>query len=117
MKSLYELAKETRDTKKISLRELAERVGCSHQLIQFWENGKRNLDHSIQSKICRELGINASEHFSLSLSDTTVALNNIFYHDPAKGDKVRRLLEELEKNDPTTLAWDVMLKAASKKAK
>ena len=54
-----ELIKRARQNSKMTQKELAEKVGVSYQMIQAWENNRRNPKVQTMKKIASALGISA----------------------------------------------------------
>lgn len=54
-----ELIKRARQNSKMTQKELAEKVGVSYQMIQAWENNRRNPKVETMKKIASALGISA----------------------------------------------------------
>lgn len=55
--------KELREAKGLSLREVADRLDCSHASVHCWETGKRSIYAKHLSAYCDILGISISEFF------------------------------------------------------
>lgn len=111
---LHRLAKKIRKEKNISLRKLAKLVGCSHQLLYLWEEGRHSFDHNDELivKISKELGINDDEapQESLSLSKATLTLKQAFSVDMKNAEKFREFFNAAEKGIESS-TWDEILAA------
>ncbi|MBR1817625.1 MAG: helix-turn-helix transcriptional regulator [Bacilli bacterium] len=55
---------EIRTSKKMTQKELADKINVTPQAIGNWENGRRLPDYSIIKDLCNELGITINEFFS-----------------------------------------------------
>lgn len=55
--------KELREEKGLSLREVAERLGCSHASVYCWETGQRSLYAKTLYAYCKVLGISVTDFF------------------------------------------------------
>lgn len=59
-----ELIKQARQNSKITQKELAEKVGVSYQMIQAWENNRRNPKTETLKKIAAALNVQWFELYS-----------------------------------------------------
>lgn len=53
--------KHYRELKKLTQRELAEKIGVKHNTISSWENGTNSIDVSVLMQICDLLGVTLDE--------------------------------------------------------
>jgi len=53
-----------RKAKGLTLQELADSIGCSNQIISFWENDKTEPSPTLRKKLCAALGITEADLFS-----------------------------------------------------
>lgn len=55
--------KELREEKGLSLREVADKLGCSHASVHCWETGKRSIFAKTLHAYCEILGVTLDEFF------------------------------------------------------
>lgn len=75
--------RELRNEKRISLRELSDKVMISHSALSNVENGKRNLT-DIDIKVLTDF-FNVSSDYLLGLSDQREFINANTYHEHLDG--------------------------------
>lgn len=100
---LNQLAKKIREAKGVSLRDLARIVGCSHQTLFLWEQGRCEIKNAeLLSKIEDALGIKPQDYCreSLSLSKTTVFIKKLYESDAPADQKMREFLAAAQKGIP-----------------
>lgn len=90
--------RELRSEKRISLRELSDKVMISHSALSNVENGKRNLT-DIDIKVLTDF-FNVSSDYLLGLSDQRESINANTYHEHLEGIDIEIL------NDLKTLSND-----------
>lgn len=74
-KIIGERIKEVRQQKKISQKEVAEKLSCKRELMSYYENGQRNITASTLIKLANIL--NVSSDYLLGLSNVKSTDTNI----------------------------------------
>ena len=91
MQTLGEKVRELRNSKDISMRELARRTGISSSFMGEIEAGRRYPKDAFLAAISRELGVNVVELRKLDTRSSVEDLKRLVDRDPAWGAAFKRI--------------------------
>lgn len=89
-----EKVRELRDAKDLSLRELAEKVGCSAAFLSDVEFGRRHLSDELFTKLAQVLGVTAAELRTYDASPPIKDLKMLVAANPAYGIALRKMIDK-----------------------
>ena len=92
MKTLGERIRELRETKDLSLRELAKRLGLSAAFLSDVELGRRYPSKKVLLQLADELGVKSSELENHDTRPPIEELRGRVQSDPAFGVALRKLI-------------------------
>jgi transcriptional regulator with XRE-family HTH domain len=89
-----EKLRELREAKGLSLRELAEKVGCSAAFLSDVELGRRHTSDQLFVKIAQVLGIPVAELRTYDTRPPIKDLRTLVAADPAYGIALRKVIDK-----------------------